>query len=47
MTKTSGIGHVIVNNFARLLDTEPIIEREADTYSVEIKFENFWEKQDK
>lgn len=41
-TKTSGIGHVIVENFAKLLNTKPIITKNVDIYSVEIKFENFW-----
>ncbi|RZB34147.1 MAG: hypothetical protein SRB2_03540 [Desulfobacteraceae bacterium Eth-SRB2] len=42
--KTSGIGHVIVENFAKLLNTEPIIKKDGDIYSVEIKFKNFWGK---
>jgi len=42
--KTSGIGHVIVENFAKLLNTEPIIKKDGDIYSVEIKFRNFWGK---
>jgi len=42
--KTSGIGHVIVENFAKLLNTEPITKKDSDIYSVEIKFENFWGK---
>lgn len=42
--KTSGIGHVIVENFAKLLNTAPIIKKDGDIYSVEIKFENFWGK---
>ena len=41
-TKTSGIGHVIVENFAKLLNTEPIIKKDGDIYSVEIKFVNFF-----
>jgi two-component sensor histidine kinase len=44
-TKTSGIGHVIVENFARLLNTEPVIKKERGIYFVEIKFVNFWGKE--
>lgn len=43
-SKTSGIGHIIVGNFAKLLNTKPIITKDSDSYSVEIKFENFWGK---
>ena len=42
--KTSGIGHVIVENFAKLLNTEPVTKKDNDIYSVEIKFKNFWGK---
>jgi len=42
--KTSGIGHVIVENFAKLLNTKPVTKKDGDIYSVEIKFENFWGK---
>ena len=44
-TKTSGIGHVIVENFARLLNTKPVIKKEGGIYSVEIRFVNFWGKE--
>jgi two-component sensor histidine kinase len=40
--KTSGIGHVIVENFAKLLNTKPVTKKDSDIYSVEIKFVNFW-----
>jgi hypothetical protein len=40
--KTTGIGRLIIENFAKLLNTEPIIKKDGDIYSVEIKFENFW-----
>ncbi|MBW2090723.1 MAG: GHKL domain-containing protein [Deltaproteobacteria bacterium] len=41
-TKTSGIGYVIIENFAKLLNTKPVIKKDGDIYSVEIRFENFW-----
>lgn len=40
--KTSGIGNVIVENFAKLLNTKPVTKKDSDIYSVEIKFVNFW-----
>ncbi|MDM8548711.1 hypothetical protein QUF72_01485 [Desulfobacterales bacterium HSG2] len=43
--KTSGIGHVIVRNFSKLLDTEPVINRKNGVYSVEIRFANLWKEE--
>ena len=43
--KTTGIGHVIVENFAKLLNTQPVIKKDGDIYSVEIKFENLWREE--
>jgi len=43
--KTTGIGHVIIENFAKLLNTSPRITKDNDLYSVEITFENFWKEQ--
>ena len=42
--KTSGFGLVIIENFAKLLETEPMIDKDEDIYSVEIQFSNLWEK---
>jgi two-component sensor histidine kinase len=42
--KTSGIGHIIVENFAKLLNTKPVTKKDSDIYSVKIKFVNFWGK---
>jgi len=41
-TITTGLGHVIIENFANLLNTKPIIKRSNDIYSVTITFKNFW-----
>ncbi|MEA3475695.1 MAG: tetratricopeptide repeat protein [Candidatus Cloacimonadota bacterium] len=41
-TKTTGLGHVIIENFSKLLQTKPKIKKDDKMYSVEIKFENFW-----
>ena len=40
--KTSGIGHVIIENFAELLNTKPIIDKDNNMYSIVITFKNFW-----
>jgi two-component sensor histidine kinase len=42
--KTSGLGLVIIENFAKLLETEPMINKDEDIYSVKIQFSNLWEK---
>ena len=42
-TKTTGTGHVVISNFARLLGTEPVIHKENGIYSLQITFQNFWE----
>lgn len=47
LAKSTGLGHVIIKNFAKLLRTEPEIHQEEGIYSVEINFENFWERKNK
>ncbi len=42
--KTSGLGLVIIENFAKLLETEPMIDKDEDIYFVKIQFANLWEK---
>ena len=43
--KTTGIGHVIIENFAKLLNAEsPVVSKDGNLYSVEIRFPNFWEE---
>lgn len=42
--KTSGIGHVIIQNFAQLLDTIPVIKHDGGIYSVQIRFQNIWKE---
>jgi len=41
-TKTTGTGHVIISNFAKLLGTEPVVKKENGIYSLQITFQNFW-----
>ena len=42
---TSGIGHVIVENFCKLMETEPVVNKENCIYAVEIRFANFWKEE--
>jgi len=42
-TKTTGIGHVVIQNFATLLNTEPVISKENSIYCVVIQFKNLWQ----
>lgn len=41
-SKTTGIGHVVIENFSKLLNTQPVIKKEKETYTVELIFENIW-----
>jgi tetratricopeptide (TPR) repeat protein len=43
-TKTSGIGHIIIDNFAKLLKAQPVVSQKDGVYSVYIEFSNIWEK---
>lgn len=43
-TKTSGIGHIIIDNFSKLLQAQPVIRQADNIYSVEIEFSNVWGK---
>jgi len=40
--KTSGIGHIIIGNFAKLLESQPIVSQENGVYSIELSFNNLW-----
>jgi len=42
--KTTGLGHVIIENFAKLLNTKPVIKKSNDIYSISMTFKNFWGK---
>jgi len=44
-TKTTGVGHVIIENFAKLLNTEqPVVTLNENIYKVKIAFANLWRK---
>ncbi len=43
-TKTSGLGLVIIKNFAKLLENEPDIRQDEEIYAVTIRFSNFWKE---
>ena len=40
--KSSGLGLEIINNFSKLLQTKPILIKNNNLYSLEIKFKNLW-----
>ena len=40
-TKSTGLGHIIIENFAKLLNTKPIIQQNGN-YVVSISFRNLW-----
>ena len=41
-TMTSGIGHIIIDNFAILLQAQPVVSQKDGIYSVYIEFNNIW-----
>lgn len=45
-TKSSGLGHVIIENFAKLINTTPVVRKDGNRYLVEICFKNFWMRAD-
>lgn len=40
--KTTGVGKVVIENFARVLGCEPRIETDNHTYSITLEFQNLW-----
>ena len=44
VTKTSGIGHIIIDNFAKLLKAQAVVSQKDGVYSVHIEFNNLWGK---
>jgi len=40
--KTTGVGKLVIENFARVLNTEPVIETTETTYTITMEFNNFW-----
>ena len=45
--KTSGIGHILIDNFSKLLNAELKISKDNSQYTVEISFPNFWKESGK
>jgi hypothetical protein len=45
-SKTSGLGQTVINNFAKMLESEALITKKdkENLYSVELAFPNFWNK---
>lgn len=40
--KTTGVGKVVIENFARVLGCEPMISTDSNTYSISLEFNNIW-----
>lgn len=40
--KTTGVGKVVIENFARVLGCEPMISTDSNTYSISLEFKNIW-----
>ena len=40
--KGSGLGHIIIGNFCKLLDSEPVIVKTDNEFALQIKFKNIW-----
>jgi len=42
--KTTGVGKVVIENFARVLGCEPLVKTEDEAYSISLEFKNLWRK---
>ncbi len=42
--KTTGVGLLVIENFAKVLGCEPMIKMENGIYSISIEFNDFWRK---
>lgn len=40
--KTSGLGHIIISNFSKLLQTEPVIKKTGDKFTLCLTIPNLW-----
>lgn len=40
--KTTGVGRIVIENFARVLGCEPMIITDSNTYSISLEFNNIW-----
>ncbi|MCB1191534.1 MAG: hypothetical protein KDK90_13905 [Leptospiraceae bacterium] len=45
LNETKGVGHIIIENAEKFLDSPPIITKDNGIFSVELKIPNFWKKQ--
>lgn len=43
--RTTGVGKLVIENFARVLGCSPVIEETENTYTISLEFENLWQKQ--
>lgn len=42
--KTTGVGMLVIENFAKILGCDPVITRSDDIYSISLNFNNIWRK---
>lgn len=42
--KTTGVGKLVIENFARVLGCDPVITEVKDTYSISLQFDNLWQR---
>ena len=42
--KTTGVGMLVIENFAKILGCVPLITRTDDIYSISLNFNNIWRK---
>lgn len=42
--KTTGVGKLVIENFASVLGCDPVITEGKDTYSISLEFDNLWQR---
>ena len=42
--KTTGVGKLVIENFAKVLGCDPVITEGKDTYSIALEFDNLWQR---
>jgi len=42
--KTTGVGKLVIENFAKVLGCDPVITEGKDTYSISLEFDNLWQR---
>ncbi len=44
--KTTGVGKLVIENFAKILECSPEIEETGNTYSISLEFDNLWHRKE-